>query len=165
MLFAVTAFHHQLMTHLWLSKHAEISAYTVGNDYLEIHASDSSYRRATKVQLLPPDTLSMEDNVTVTIIIGMDTVLAHSKYHDPIFGISDDNSFIGFVKLASADPYRVTSSCYRAEGRSTDDRLTEVSTTYPDVFRLPTSGLALCILTQLRDGVPATQMENILTGI
>ena len=119
------------MTLLWLSKHAEISAYTVGNDYLEIHASDSSYRRAIY-----------------------------------------DNSFIGFVKLASADPYRVTSSWYRAEGRSTNDRLTDVWTTYPDVFRLPTSGLALTYSSEvkmhikpLRDGVPSTQMENILTGI
>jgi len=80
----------------------------------------------------------------------MDTVLAHSKDYDPIFGISDDNSFIGFVKLASAAPDRVPSSCYHAEGRSTDDRLTDVSTTYPGVFRLPPSGLALTYSNEMK---------------
>jgi len=39
------------------------------------------------------------DDVTVTITAAMDTVLADAQDHDPIFGISDGNSFIGFLTL------------------------------------------------------------------
>ena len=81
------------MTPYWLCKHAEISgSYTVCLNYLEISSGTTIFGRAIRVQLVPPKSLSEED-VTVTITVAMDV---DSNNHDPVFGINDGSSFVGF---------------------------------------------------------------------
>ena len=117
-------YYHQLMTPYWLSKHAEISgSYTVRPDYLEI-LSGFTYQRVIRVQLVPPKTLSKEDDVTITITVAMDTTWADSNDHDPIFGISDGENLFGFQ--TPDKNYYPNAPCYGFQGRSTD-RLTSVS--------------------------------------
>jgi len=45
----------------------------------------------------------------------MDTVLADSADHDPIFGISDGTTFVGF-QAADKDNYQSNSPCIHIEG-------------------------------------------------
>ena len=112
------------MTPYWLSKYAEIfGSYTVRPDYLELLAdTGTTYGRLIRVQLVPPKTLSKEDDVTVTITVAMDTTHADANNHDPIFGISDGNYFVGFF-TPDNNHYSTAPPCYRAEGRINDDRL------------------------------------------
>jgi len=123
------------MTPYWLSKHAEISgSYTVGPDYLQILSSTTTYQRVIRVQLVPPKALSKDDEVTATITVAMDTVWADATDHDPIFGISDGNSFVGFI-TPDNNVYSSSPPCYRAEGRSLDDRLSSVSTSISGISK------------------------------
>ena len=55
----------------------------------------------------------------------MDTVLADSGDHDPIFGISDGTSFIGFIAV-DKDNYVNQVPCYRLEGDSTGNILQNI---------------------------------------
>ena len=107
------------MTPYWLSKYAEIfGSYTVRPNYLELLADTSnSYGRLIRVQLVPPNKMSKEDDVTVTITVAMDTTHADANNHDPIFGISDGHYFVGFI-TPDNNHYYSTPPCYRIQGRS-----------------------------------------------
>ena len=48
-------------------------------------------------ELIAPNILTATDSVVVTLIIAMDTVLADTSDYDPVFGISDGTSFVGFI--------------------------------------------------------------------
>ena len=110
------------MTPYWLSKHAEIfGSYTVRPDYLEI-LSGFTYERLIRVQLVPPKTLSEEDDITVTITVAMDTTHADAYEHDPIFGISDGDYFVGFITLDNNN-YPSSPPCYRTQSISYDNRI------------------------------------------
>ena len=114
------------MTPYWLSKHAEISgSYTVRPDSLDFPSGGISYQRLIRVQLVPPKTLSKEDDVTVTITVAMDTIYADANDHDPYFGISDGKTFVGFI--TPDNNHYSAAPCYRVEGLSTDDRITSIS--------------------------------------
>ena len=121
------------MTPYWLSKHAEIfGSYTVRPDYLEI-LSGFSYERLIRVQLVPPETLSKEEDITVTITVAMDTTHADANDHDPIFGISDGDYFVGFFTRDN-NHYSSLPPCYRAQSISYDDRISK-STSFSGVTR------------------------------
>ncbi|XP_065892642.1 uncharacterized protein [Dysidea avara] len=125
--------YHQLMTPYWLSKHAELfGSYTVHPDYLHFLAG-SSNERLIRVPLVPPKNLSKEDDITVTITVAMDTVWADANVHDPVFGISDGDYFVGFITLNN-NYYSSYPPCYRAQGRSYDTSV-GVSTSYTGVTR------------------------------
>ena len=56
----------------------------------------------------------------------MDTVLADSRDHDPLFGISDGKSFIGYV-ISDHRNYHDSSPCTKSEGDIVDGVLTDIS--------------------------------------
>ena len=89
------------MTPEWLYKHSTITKpFTVYPKYLGIHAGKVSLERLIQAELIAPNILTATDSVVVKLTIAMDTVLADSSGdHDPIFGISDGTSFIGFQPL------------------------------------------------------------------
>ena len=78
----------------WLSKHAEIfglQVYTVCPDYLELLADTTTYGHLIRVHLVPPETLSKEDDVTITVTVAMDTI-SQLQYHG-----TSDNTLIECV--------------------------------------------------------------------
>ena len=68
-----------------------------------------------QAELIAPNVLTATDSVIVTLTVSMDTVLADSGDHDPIYGLSDGTSFIGFI-VVDKDNYGSQSPCYRYEG-------------------------------------------------
>ena len=86
-----------MMTPKWLEKNAEFTApHTIYPDYLEILPVVNNYERALQVQIVAPNILNSTDSITVKATVALDTELAKVD-HDPIFGISDRMSFIGFI--------------------------------------------------------------------
>ena len=86
-----------MMTPKWLEKNAEfIAPHTIYPDYLEILPVVTNYERALQVQIVPPNLLKSTDSIIVKATVALDTELAKGD-HDPIFGISDGTSFIGFI--------------------------------------------------------------------
>ena len=86
------------MSPKWLEKNAELIApHTIYPQYLEILPVATSYERALRVQLVAPNVLKSTDTITVKAVVSLDTTLATTSDHDPILGISDTTSFIGFA--------------------------------------------------------------------
>ena len=56
----------------------------------------------------------------------MDTALADSTDHNPIFGISDGTSFIGF-QTVDKDYYHNHSPCFNVEGDATNTNLINIA--------------------------------------
>ena len=107
----------------WLCKHSIINKpFTVHSKYLEIPAGKTAFERLIRAELIAPNTLTTTDDVVVTLTIAMDTVLAAGD-HDPIFGISDATSFIGFYAVDKGN-YPSSSPCYNIEGDATNTCLT-----------------------------------------
>ena len=103
------------MTPDWLNKHSTITKpFTVYPKYLEFLPGKAN-ERLIQAELIAPNILTATDSVVVTLTIAMDTVLADSVDHDPIFGISDGTSFVGFVVI-DKNNYRTEAPCYIWEG-------------------------------------------------
>jgi len=103
----------------WLCKHSTITKpFTVYPKYLEIFAGTAN-ERLIQTELIAPNILTTTDSVTVTLTIAMDTVLADSTDHDPIFGISDGTTFVGFQAM-DKDNYHNHSPCLQIEGDITN---------------------------------------------
>ena len=107
----------QLMTPAWIDQNAEKTGpYDVMADYYEImNTIGSKYQRALRVELVPPATLISTSSCTVTITVALDPTLPINQDHDPIFGISDKKSFIGFQTL-DVQNFLTFTSCFRYEG-------------------------------------------------
>ena len=111
------------MTPDWLYKHSTITKpFTVLPKYLEIPAGKTAYERLIQAELIAPNILTATDSVVVTLTIAMDTALADSGDHDPIFGISDGTSFVGFIAV-DKNNYGNNVPCYNLEGDIKDDIL------------------------------------------
>ena len=111
------------MTPEWLYKYSTVTKpFTVYPKYLEIPTGKASYECLIQAELIAPNILTATDSVVVKLTIAMDTVLADSSDHDPIFGISDGTSFIGF-KAVDKDNYGSSSPCYNIEGDATNTNL------------------------------------------
>ena len=111
------------MTPEWLYKYSTVTKpFTVYPEYLEIPAGKISHERLIQAELIAPDILTTTDSVVVKLTIAMDTVLADSSDHDPIFGISDGTSFIGFQAVDKGN-YGDHSPCYNIEGDATNTNL------------------------------------------
>ena len=112
--------YHQLMTPRWLHKHAIITGnYTVSPHYLELAPTtvvgQPKFQLALQVKLVAPDILKSTDDVTVAMTIAMDTSLGENTDHDPSFGISDGESFIGYT-LPDKRDYGHRSPCEQRDG-------------------------------------------------
>ena len=127
--------YHQLMTPKWLSKHATIfGSHTLNPKYLQINPGVNK-QHDLQVQLVAPGILTDKDCqcVSVKITVAMDTAFADSRDHDPIFGISDDEKFIGFYAVdkshyTGAPPYYGVPPCFRIEGDNINNVLTNYIT-------------------------------------
>ena len=88
----------ELMNPAWIEDNAEITGnHQVTQAFYEILPTTGAvYQRALRVPLLPPNILSSNDSITVMMTVAMDTTIAITDDHDPIFGISDEKSFVGF---------------------------------------------------------------------
>ena len=102
------------MSPKWLSKHATIyGSYTYKFNYLDILDRTSTYQHVLRVPLVAPGVLANHGEcISVTMTIAMDTDWADSTDHDPKFGISDGEKFIGFITVDKGS----TTPCYKAEG-------------------------------------------------
>ena len=112
--------YHQLMTPNWLSNHSTIIGQTSFNpQYLEILSATVDFQHRLRVQLVPPNILTSSHSISVTMTIAMDTTLADSGDHDPMFGISDGNSFVGYA-LFDQRNYHDLPPCLNTEGDIVD---------------------------------------------
>ena len=106
--------YYQLITPDWLYKHSSITKpFTVYSKYLEI-PSGTVNERLIQAELIAPNVLTATDCVAVTLTIAMDTVLAKGD-HDPVFGISDGTSFVGFFAVDKGN-YGTDTPCFNTEG-------------------------------------------------
>ena len=110
--------YHQAMNPKWIGSNAVITGpYTLNTLYLEIlPTTGDMFQRVLRVQLVAPNTLTSNDGVTVTVTVAMNTTIADSTDHDPVFGISDGESFIGFI-AHDKDNYPTLSPCHKIEGK------------------------------------------------
>ena len=76
--------------------------------------SGTSNECLIQTELIAPNILTATDSIMITFTIAMDTVLANGN-HDPIFGLSDGNSFVGFQVVDKSDSGDHT-PCYNIEG-------------------------------------------------
>ena len=81
-----------------------------------LSTTGARFKQALQVQLVAPNVLTYNDSVTITVTVAVDTILADNGDHDPIFGISDGVSFIGFITL-DKNNYPSTTPCYKIEGK------------------------------------------------
>ena len=112
--------YYQLMTPKWLHKHSIITGnYTIYPHYLELDPTTvigkPKYQLALQVKLVAPGILRSTDDVSVTLSVAMDTTLGESTDHDPSFGISDGELFIGYT-LPDIRDYGHRSPCEQREG-------------------------------------------------
>ena len=109
--------HKQLMSPKWIEKNAVITGpYTVTNDYYEITStSGADNQRALRVQLVPPNILTATYDYTVTMLVALDTSIAVTNDHDPIFGISDMKNFMGF-ETNDVSNYPYNGPCISVQG-------------------------------------------------
>ena len=115
--------YYKLMIPDWLYKHSTITKpFTAYPKYLEFLSGGRLDERLIQVELIAPNILIATDNVVVTLIVAMDTVLADSSDHDPRIGISDRTSFVGFSVLDIYN-YNNVPPCFSVEGTSTDGLL------------------------------------------
>ena len=103
------------MTPNWIHDHVTITGpHTLYPQYIEFPATTgANHQRFLQLQLVPPNILTSTDNVTVTITIAVDNILASSADHDLSFGISDGTFFVGFLARD-----RGNSPCNHYEGSS-----------------------------------------------
>jgi len=107
--------YHQLMTPDWIhSNFTKTTPFSVYPEYYEIPPGPVANQQTLQLQLVPPGILSFTDCITVSITIAMDTVVAQ-RDHDPKFGVSDGNSFIGFL-MPDQGNYPALSPCFGTEG-------------------------------------------------
>ena len=105
------------MTPSWLSNHSTIiGSHSLNPQYLEIlSATVDLFQLRLQVQLVPPNILTSTHCISVTMTIAMDTGLADGGDHDPLFGISDGRSFVGF-HIPDNGNYPTLSPCFSFEG-------------------------------------------------
>ena len=113
--------YYQLMTPDWLYKHSSITKpFTVYPKYLEIPAGTGG-ECLIQAELIAPNILTATDSVAVTLTIAMDAILAKGD-HDPILGISDGTSFVGFLAVDKGN-YGTHTPCSSVEGDITKTSL------------------------------------------
>ena len=107
--------YHKVMTLKWIHSNAVISGpHAFYPQYFAILPTTGVYyQHAIHIQLVAPNILTSTDSVTVVVTVAVDATYASSNDHDPIIGISDGLSFIGFIAHD-----RAASPCDHFEGTS-----------------------------------------------
>ena len=107
--------YHQVMTPKWIHSNAVITGpHALYPQYFAVLPNNGeNYQRSIQIQLVAPNTLTSTDSVTVTVTVAVDVTYASNNDHDPIIGISDGLSFIGFITHDKA-----SSPCNHHEGDS-----------------------------------------------
>ena len=115
------------MTPKWIHYNAIITGpHTLYSQYLEILPTTGVlHQRALQVQLVAPNILTSTDSVTVSVTVAMDKTLANGNDHDPIVGISDGASFMGF-KMRDKGNYATLSPCHKLGGKVVQTKLNKV---------------------------------------
>ena len=110
--------YHRVMSPKWIHYNAVITGpHALYPHYLEILPTTGVlHQRVLRIQLVAPNILTSTDSVTVSVTVAMDKTLANGNDHDPIVGISDGASFIGF-KVRDKDNYATLSPCHKLEGK------------------------------------------------
>ena len=112
------------MTPKWIHSNAVITGpHALQSKYFEILPTGQSFQRALQVQLVAPNILTSTDSVTVTVTVAVDVSYASSNDHDPVIGISDGKSFIGFIAHD-----RHSYPCDALEGDSSTDTMKNIPT-------------------------------------
>ena len=106
------------MSPKWIHNNAVITGpFALYPQYFEIlPTTGDNFPRLLRVQLVAPNTLTSTDSVTITVTVALDKALADSIDHDPIIGISDGVSFIGFM-VRDKGNYPTWSPCHKLEGK------------------------------------------------
>ena len=104
--------YHCVMTTKWIHNNAVINGpFALYSQYFAIlPTTGNTHQRALQVQLVAPNILVFNDNVTVTVAVALDTAIANGNDHDIIFGLSDGLSFLGF-QAYDKDNYPGISPC------------------------------------------------------
>ena len=106
------------MTPVWLGNNAEITTphEVTPDEFIIPTTTGEIYQRVIRVGLVPPFILSPKDGYTVTILLADNTTtIPLTQDHDPIFGISDMNSYIGF-SILDINNYPTYVPCIYLEG-------------------------------------------------
>ena len=116
--------YHHVMTPKWIHNNAVITGpHALYPQYLEILPITGVYnQRALQVQLIASNILTSTDSVIVTVTVAVDVSYASSNDHDPLIGISDGMSFIGFYA-----PDKSSYPCDVIEGNSNTAILTQIN--------------------------------------
>jgi len=138
--------YHQNMTPYWLQAH---TLYINPNrnsttEQLTFLAGSLNNAALLKVPIIPADVLEDSSPVTLKIVVSMDEDIGENEDSDPIYGVSDGVSFLGFETVDKLIYDRDVSPCLGIEGTS-GNSLTGVTLTstnrpstndtfYPDQF-------------------------------
>ena len=156
------------MTPTWLYNNARIDGpHGLFREYFEVfNTPPYLLHRALQVQLIPPGILVSSSNVTVTLTIAMDTILANSIDHDPWVGVGDGTSFNGF-RLLDQTNYGTESPCPFIEADTTGGRInTQRSGTAPLVASRSFSGEVKIHIRPIEQwGSCATEHDDGYTSI
>ena len=123
------------MTPSWLEAHASyIDRYRSSTtEQLTFNAGSLDYAVLLKVPIIPADILEDSSLVTLKIVASLDDDIGKKEDSDPIFGVSDGVSFVGFEAVDNATYSLGYAPCYGLEGDSgsslTDER--EISKFFP----------------------------------
>ena len=111
--------YHRVMTPKWIHSNAVITGpHALNAQYYEVLPTTGAYyQQVLQIPLVAPNILISTDSVTVTVTVAVDVSYASSNDHDPIVGISDGMSFIGYVAPDRASP------CEYFEGDINTDRI------------------------------------------
>ena len=101
-----------VMTPKWIHNNAVINGpFALYSQYFTIlPTTGNTHQHALQVQLVAPNILVFNDNITVTVAVALDTAIANGNDHDIIFGLSDGLSFLGF-QAYDKDNYPGISPC------------------------------------------------------
>ena len=110
------------MTPSWLEAHASyIGSYRSSTtEQLTFNAGSRDYTALLKVPIIPADILEDSSLVTLKIVASLDDDIGKKEDSDPIFGVSDGVSFVGFETVDKAT-YSYSpgyAPCYGVEGTS-----------------------------------------------
>ena len=111
--------YHQTMTPSWLEAHASYINSNRSNTTEQLTFVAGSEHRAAllKVPVIPANVLKNSTMLTVKIVVSNDLSIGNSEDSDPICGLSDGISFVGFRTVDKRN-YNSYAACFRCEGSS-----------------------------------------------
>ena len=114
------------MTPSWLEAHASYvdRLRSSTTEQLTFTAGSSDNAALLKVPMIPADILEDSIPVTLKIVVSMDEDIGKTEDSDPMYGVSDGVSFLGFETVDKLTYDRGLAPCFGIEGTS-GNNLTE----------------------------------------